>query len=224
MEFDYNSVDVGDLATVISGVGGATIAGALAGTPFANIDEQQLPRGPANRKAKTVVRRLDDIAGVDIGGVEMQKRNWMLEFQMPDRDVHYPSALSLSRDTGDIVEMTLRLGPIGDRRVVDDMEQRDLEGEWVDIVLSAASDVDVIDQLPDNTRQTVDLGDAWISEYLRPHLRLPLREQGYSISPRELTRLIGSIAERFERQYGSFEQRQVDPEFSQRFDATDRNR
>jgi len=218
MEFDCNSVTVNDVVTAVSGLSGFAGVSALAGAPFVDIDDYNLPGGPARRKADAVLRGLDGIAGVEVGDVEMQKRNWMLEFQMPDRDVHYPSALSLTRDTGKLAELTLRLGPVGEREQVTQTQQRDLEGEWVDVVLTAASETDTIARLPDTTRNTIDLGDAWISDFLRPHLRLPPRDDGYDITPQETVRLIAAIATQFETSFGTFEERQMDPEFAQNFE------
>lgn len=218
MGLNIDSVDERDVLTALSGLTGLGAVSALAGAPFGGIDETRLPRGPARRKAETILRGLDGITGVEIGDVEMQQRNWMLEFQMPDRDVHYPSALSLTRDSGQVAEMTLRLGPVGEREAVTDATERDLEADWVDVVLSAASETDTMDRLPESTRNTIDLGDAWISEYLRPHLRLPQRDDGYEITPRETVRLIEAIATRFDSKFGTFEDRQMNPAFAQNFE------
>lgn len=176
------------------------------------------PHGPAKRKAETVVQGLRDIEGLQTTGSELQKDGWMLEWHMPDKDPHYPSALVLDRETGRLVELTIRMGPLGDHSHVDRETERELEGEWWTVVENAASDAGIGDQL---TARKVDLGDKWIAEEIRPHVRFRQAAGGerafYDISPRELVDFVTALDERFEDRFGDFHDRRYDPEFRDNF-------
>jgi hypothetical protein len=214
-------IDIGDIATALAGVGGAG-ALAVASAPI-GVPEDDLPRGPARRAAETIISGLNDIEGLDIMGTEMQRTDWILEFHVPDRDTEYPSVIALDRDTGRLTEITLRFGPLGDQAAVDDSEWRELEGAWTDVVLDSASTAGILSGGggfdPDTTidGRNIDLGDKWVSDQVRPHVRMGRKDDGYDVSPRELVRFVEALDERFESQFGTFEERRFSPEFRDNF-------
>lgn len=173
-----------------------------------------LPRGSARRPAERLVRTIEDLEDAQLVGTELQKRGWVLEWHMPDRDVHYPSALVLSRDTGRLMELTIRMGPLGDQSEVDREEWNDLEAEWADVVLAAGSGTALMDHL---NGYTIDLGDRWVAEEVRPHVRLPESDDGYDVPVAELAQFIEALDRRFRSQFGRFVDRRYSREYRDNF-------
>lgn len=164
-----------------------------------------IPQGPGGRAAETI---LDGIrrAGVTSASFEPELGQHMIEFYPNDQDPHYPSAITLDPDTGRITEVTIRFGPLGDRGETPEGTITDLEGKWVDIVLDAASEVGILDDF-ETASETIDLGDAWVAEELRPHVRLYQRDEGYDIAPQEMVDFYDTLQQRFLDTFGTLEDR-----------------
>lgn len=176
-----------------------------------NID---LPAGSARRPAERLVRAVEDLEDAQLVGSELQRRGWMLEWHMPDRDVHYPSALVLSRDTGRLRELTIRMGPLGDQSEVDRDDWATLEADWTDVALDAGQGTDMMEYL---NGYTIDLGDRWVAEEVRPHIRMKESEDGYDVAVADLVQFIEELDERFRSRFDVYEERRYDPEYRDYF-------
>lgn len=175
----------------------------------------EYPPGPANRPAAVIVGQLAGIPDLQPVGTELQRHNWMYEFHLPDRDPHYPSAFSLDRDTGKLREFTLRFGPLGDQSEVDDGTWRDLEGKWTDVVLDASSGK-AIRGIIDG--RNIDLGDRWVAEEVRPHVRVRGDvDTTYDIPPKDFAEFIVDLVERFDDRFGTFHDRRYSEEYRDYF-------
>lgn len=175
----------------------------------------EYPPGPANRPAAVIAGQFAGIEGLQPVGTELQNHGWLFEFHLPDRDVHYPSALTLDRETGKLKEFTLRFGPLGDQSEVDRETWNSLEGEWVDTVLSAASGTAVMGLL---TGKNIDLGDRWVAEEIRPHVRVRGGvETTYDVPPMEFVDFVEDLVERFDDNYGDIHYRRTSEEFRDYF-------
>lgn len=173
-----------------------------------------LPRGPGGRNAAIIVGGIRGIEGAEYQKAVPMTNDVSIEFRMPDPDFKFPSSVNIDNTTGRITEATIRLGSLGNRTIVDRMEQGKIEGQFNDVALDAASDVGILDIMHG---ESVDLGDAYVSEKIRPHVRLFRKEDGYDISPREFVHFIDALASRFDSRFGTLEDRMMDPEFADRF-------
>jgi hypothetical protein len=156
--------------------------------------------------AEELVRRLNNIDGITNASIEETVGHIMIEFHMPDQDTLYPSAINVSEDAPRITEATIRLGSLGDRDEMGNMDVHRLEGEWVDVVLDAATESGVLVEFGFGDRD-IDLGDKYISSDARPHVRVARNPDGYTVSPEKMQAFIRELAEGFERQFGTFEER-----------------
>lgn len=176
--------------------------------------DRNYPPGPARRVAQVITEGLEDIEGVQTADTATTGQGWTLDFYMPDQDAHFPSAVSVDTEFGRITEVTLRLGPLGKRDVVDDEELRRLEEQWIDVVLEAASKVDLMGVLG---REFADLGDPWVADDVRPHLRLYEKENGYNITPQKFVEFVEVLASQFEQKFGTLEERMFSEEYGDNF-------
>lgn len=177
--------------------------------------DADLPEGRARRPAQAILDGLADIEGLRITEVRLGRDKWILDFHMPDQS-EIPSSLVLDIGTGQLVEMTLRLGPVGDHPAVDRDEKHDIEGKWVDVLFDAADDAGVGGD-GFVTGYRTDLGDAWAFESMRPHFRLEENQGGHGLAPREVVEFIEAVEERWRERFGMFEDRRFDPEFADNF-------
>jgi hypothetical protein len=153
----------------------------------------------------------DAMADVGDGGsvkevARMKRGDAVVEFYPPDQDTLYPSAVYVD-ETGEIAEATIRLGPLGERQAVDDSREFELEGEWADTVLEAASDAGIMHAMDD---AIFDLGDAWVSDTLRPHVRF---NEAPGVTMDEMAEFVGALTRRFENRFGDFMDRASGPDF-----------
>jgi len=148
---------------------------------------------------------IDGITGVSIG-----RDDTVVEWQNHDPDVKFESALAVTDDMSHLSEMTLRFGPVATYDLLPNDRRRELEGMWVDTVLDAQTasrarlDLDARD---------IDLGDMYISEYARPHVRLKNKIDGYAVSASKLTEFIRELNERHKKKFGTLEERTTDPRY-----------
>jgi hypothetical protein len=164
--------------------------------------------------SKKMVTALNNIDGIFTASIEETNGHFMIEWHMPDQDPKFPSVVSLMVGKPEIEEATIRMGPLGHREEVPDGEIRDIEGRWVDTVLDAASDTGMLEHLDGND---IDLGDAYISPLIRPHVRFYYKDGGYDIDLGNFVDFVESLAGRFESKYGTLEDRKMDPKLSQRY-------
>jgi len=164
--------------------------------------------------AKKMVAALNNIDGIFTASLEETNGHFMVEWHMPDQDVEFPSVVSLMIGKPQIEEATIRMGPLGHRDEVGRDEMDRIEGKWVDTVLDSASDTGMLEHLDGND---IDLGDAYISPFIRPHIRFYYKDGGYDIDLGNFVDFVESLAERFESKYGTLEDRKMDSKFSQRF-------
>ena len=82
---------------------------------------------------------------------------------------------------------------------------------WIDAVLDAQSatrarfDLDARD---------IDLGDMYISDYARPHIRLKNKPEGYKVSASKLLDFIREVNERHKSKFGTLEDRVENPRYA----------
>lgn len=166
-------------------------------------------------KIEKLIKAVNNIDGINDAHRSENGPSNVIEFRMPDQDPLYPSSIVIGASSADIEEVTLRLGPLGDRSEMTESEIDDVAGQWVDVVLDSASEVGIIDVIGSNF---ADLGDRWIDSKARPHVRMHRREEGYDIRLKELVEFIETLAERFDNKFGTLEDRMMDPEFAGNFE------
>ena len=155
-----------------------------------------------------MVRGLNSIDGIT--GVSIGRDDTVVEWQNHDPDVKFESALAATTDMRHLSEMTLRFGPVATYDLLPNDRRRELEGMWVDTVLDAQTasrarlDLDARD---------IDLGDMYISEYARPHVRLRNKIDGYAVSASKLTEFIRELNERHKDKFGTLEERTTSPRY-----------
>lgn len=192
-------------------VAGAGLLGL--GISMLTADQVDTPPGPAGRTADTILETITGHEGLEFAGTENLGGEYMIEFHMEDRDPHFPSAVNIDTDTGRITEAVLRFGPLGSQSKVDNDLWFDLEGEWMDVVMNVAPS-DLMDAIGNHG---IDLGDRWVAEEVRPHIRLHDKPEGYDISPREFANFVADINDKFLDQYGHYTDRLYSEEWNDRF-------
>lgn len=187
---------------------GAAAGGALGSTLFGQTD-YNIPDGPAKRPATAIVQGIGAMNDAQVTSTRRAGKDYVIDFHLPDRDSKFPSSVNVSTKNGRITEATIRLGPLGDQSEVDREQWRNFEGEWTDVVLDAAPD----SLMEDLDGTNIDLGDEWMSDQVRPHVRLHEKRAGHGIPASEFVVFLDNLTDRFERQFGRFEDRLYNEHF-----------
>lgn len=203
------------LKKAIGVITGSALGGAAAAGAFGGPAEENIPPGPAERPTRLVLDGLAEIPGMGMVRLAETGGHNMIEFHAPDQDIKYPSAIAFDQDTGRIEEFIIRLGPLGTRGETPEDVQHQLEGEWADVVLDAASSAGIIDQIDGHN---IDLGDGWVHPAMRPHVRLDRRAEPYDIPPRDALEFVEAVIDGFDRRFGTLQDRMADPNFPGEFD------
>ena len=155
-----------------------------------------------------MVEGLNSIDGIT--GVNVKRGGMIVEWQNHDPDVKFESSLAVGDSQKALTEMTMRFGPVATYDLLPDDRRRELEGMWIDTVLDAQTasrarlDLDARD---------IDLGDMYISEYARPHVRLKNKVEGYAVSASKLTDFIRELNRRHKEKFGTLEERSTSPRY-----------
>ncbi len=165
------------------------------------------------KEENPIERAEQELSQMDVVQSANIKEKEVIEFHLQDQDVKYPSALVM-RPSGRVQELTLRFGPLGDRTIASDMKQHELEGKFTDTIMDAASSIGAMEIIDE---AVIDLGDGYVSDYLRPHVRLHHNYDGYDIRLDTILNFIQAAAQHFERKFGTLEDRYVDPEYAELF-------
>lgn len=172
------------------------------------------PGDTGHEIATKFVTAVNQIDGIDDADIEELGSEIVVEWNMPDPDFKFPSVVTIRDNDGRIAEAVLRFGHLGTRNRVDRRELDNIKGDWVDVVLTAGQRADVIDKLG---RRSADLGDAYISEKIRPHVRFHRKEDGYDLPIQDFVDFIREIVQMFRTNYGDLQGRMMDPEFADNY-------
>lgn len=165
--------------------------------------------------AEKMVTALNSIDGIFDANIAEPGGNKVIEWNMPDQDFRFPSGVTI-RGASTIVEATIRMGTLGDRKLMDEDTVHDLEGQWVDVALDAALSSNILDDIPDSSVSSmIDLGDRYIETDARPHFRLHYNADGYNIGLRDFVDFVEELADGFDQKFGTLQDRASDPEFAQ---------
>jgi len=176
------------------------------------------PGSDPDAAAERLVERVERVEGTSAEIAENQSRGFLVEFFPPDQDPLYPCAVVVGFD-GTIYEATLRLGPLGNRTLMDRSEIQNLEGRWTDVVLDAASGSGMLSAFG-TSRDFADLGDEFVSDLLRPHVRLRLKEDGYDFTVRQMGRFYRQLVSQFRDVFGTYDERVNNPDLAGDFEAS----
>jgi hypothetical protein len=168
--------------------------------------------------AEKMVTELNSIDGIFDAHIAEPGDNIVIEWNMPDQDFRFPSGVTIDDSDSDILEATIRMGTLGDRKLMDEDKVHDLEGKWIDVALDAALSSNMLEDVPDSSVDSmIDLGDRYIESDARPHFRMHHRANGYSVGLREFVDFVEELAEGFDRRFGTLQDRASDPEFAEFF-------
>lgn len=172
------------------------------------------PGDTGHETAEKMVVELNKIDGIFDASVSEQGRDIMVEWRMPDPDFLYPSAVNINENNSKIMEAVIRLGSLGNRDVVRRRELDRIKGNWVDVALTAAQEVGILGHMG---RESVDIGDGYVSSKIRPHVRFHRKEEGYDMRQKDFVEFVDELSQRFDANYGTLEDRMMDSKFSDRF-------
>lgn len=164
--------------------------------------------------AEKMVVELNKIDGIFDADISKKGADIIIEWRMPDPDFLYPSSVNIADNNSKIMEATIRLGPLGNREVVGRRELDRIKGNWVDVALTAAQEVGLLEHMG---RESVDIGDGYVSSKIRPHVRFHRKEEGYDMRHKDFVDFIDELSQRFDANYGTLEDRMVDQKFADRF-------
>ena len=155
-----------------------------------------------------MVEGLNNIEGIN--NAHAKRDGMIVEWQNHDPDVKFESSLAVGDSQQALTEMTMRFGPVATYDLLPNDRRRELEGMWIDTVLDAQKasrarlDLDARD---------IDLGDMYISEYARPHVRLKNKVEGYAVSASKLIDFIRELKRRHKKKFGTLEERTTNPRY-----------
>lgn len=162
------------------------------------------PGDTPEQALEKVMERLRSIEGMGEVGLKGTTGRRMVQFYPPDQDVEFPSVVAFDVGITEIQESVIRLGPLGDRTVVDNMTQTNIDGEWHDVVLDSASEAGIMGFM-DNVG--IDLGDGWVADELRPHVRFGFKPEAWNIKIGEYLTFVEVLIRRFDEKFGTLEER-----------------
>ena len=161
---------------------------------------------------KEVMEGLMGIEGVEyVNRKEGGGDEAVVEWQNHDPDIKFESAMSIDYNRQELIEATLRFGPVATYDMLPTDRRRKLEADWADVVLDASM---TTRPRLDLDGRDMDLGDMYISDYARPHVRVHRKEEGYAVDASTLVDFIQELNQRHKRKFGTLEDRIMDPEYS----------
>lgn len=167
---------------------------------------------PTGSYTKEIIDGLAEAEEVRLLGKELSgPEEVVIDWQNHDPDTKFESAMSVNWNKEKLVEATIRFGPVATYDMLTPTKRESIEADWVDVVLDAS--MATRPRLGIDGRD-IDLGDMYISEYARPHLRVHREEDGYSTSARKMVGFIEELNKRHKRKFGTLEDRLMDPEFN----------
>lgn len=167
---------------------------------------------PTGEYTETVMQGLREIEGVQLLGKKLVAGNEaIVDWQNHDPDSKFESAVSIDWKNQQLLEATIRFGPVATYDIFPKERRQQLEADWADVVLDAS--MATRPQL-DLDGRDIDLGDMYISDYARPHVRIHRNDEGYETSATKLIAFIRELNERHKRKFGTLEDRLMDPQYN----------